>query len=89
MKGDIAEQLIALAPLLHGDWYHCHFVLRPALFEAAVGLADLLRPELGEDVHLRLFEGIDDDGRPYKASLCLDNEARYNRRHACCSHDNC
>lgn len=86
---DIAEQLIALAPLLHGDWYHCHFVLRPALFEAAVGLADLLRPELGEDVHIPLFEGTDDDGRPYKASLCLDNEARYNRRHADCSHDNC
>lgn len=86
---DIADQLIALAPLLHGDWHHCHFVVRPALFEAAVGLADLLRPELGEDVHVALFEGTDPDNRPYKASLCLDNEARYNRRHADCSHDNC
>ncbi len=86
---DIARQLVALAPLLHGDRYHCHHVLRPALFEAAVGLADLLRPELGEGVHLPLFEGTDEEGRPYKASLCLDNEARYNRRHADCSHNNC
>jgi len=37
---DIAEQLIALAPLLHADWYHCHHALRLALFEAAVGLAE-------------------------------------------------
>lgn len=86
---DIADQLIALAPLLHGDWHHCHFVVRSALFEAAVGLADLLRPELGEDTHVPLFEGTDDDGRPYKAWLRLDNEKEYNRRHADCSHDNC
>lgn len=86
---DIAEQLIALAPLLHGDWCHCHFVVRPALFEAAVALADLLRPELGEDLHVPLFEGIDPDGRPYKAWLRLDNETRFNRRHADCSHNNC
>lgn len=87
---DIARQLIAVAPLLRGDWYHVHFAVRLALFEAAVGLADLLRPELGEDVHIPLFEGVDDDGRPeYRLWLRLDNEAEYNRRHAGCSHMNC
>lgn len=63
---DIARQLIALAALLRGDWYHIHFAVRPALFEAAVGLADLLRPELGNDAHVPLFEGTDEDGRHYK-----------------------
>lgn len=86
---DIARQLIALAPLLRGDWYHVHFTVRPALFEAAVGLADLLRPELGEDVHIPLFGGIDEDVRDYKLWLRLDNEVEYNRRHAGCSHTNC
>jgi hypothetical protein len=86
---DIARQLIALAQLLRGDWYHVHFAVRPALFEAAVGLADLLRPELGDDVHVPLFEGVDEDGRDYKLWLRLDNEAEYNRRHAGCSHMNC
>lgn len=86
---DIAGQLIALAPLLHGDWHHCHFVVRPALFEAAVGLADLLRPSLGEVAHVPLFEGTDDDGRPYKVWLRLDNEAEYNRRHSNCKSVNC
>lgn len=85
----IARQLIALAPLLRGDWFHVHFAVRPALFEAAVGLADLLRPELGEDVHVPLFEGTDEDGRDYKLWLRLDNEAEYNRRHAGCAHTNC
>jgi hypothetical protein len=42
---DIAEQLIALAPLLHGDWYHCHHALRLALSGRPWVSPNLLRPE--------------------------------------------
>lgn len=84
---DIAEQLIALAPLLQGDWYHTHFAVRPALFEAAVGLADLLRPELGEDGLVLLHRGRDHNGKlGYEIWLRMDAAREYARRHShCCA----
>lgn len=84
---DIARQLIALAPLLRGDWHHVHFAVRPALFEAAVGLADLLRPELGEEGGVLLHRGRDHNGKlGYEMWLRMDAAREYAHRHRnCCA----
>lgn len=79
----LARQLIALAPHLDGE--HVDQIVRPSLFEVALQIADLLRPDAADEQVL-LYSGADAHapapelaGRPYRMYLRLDSEKEYDR----------
>lgn len=71
-------QLIALAPHLDGE--HVDEIVRPALFEVALTVADLLRPTEPEAV--LIFSGTERArcSEPYEMYLRLDAEQQYERK---------
>lgn len=79
----LARQLIALGPHLDGE--HVDEIVRPSIFEVALQVADLLRPDAAQEKIL-LFSGADVhapspelEGQPYRMYLRLDSEQEYDR----------
>lgn len=82
----LITQLIALAPHIDGE--HVDEIVRPALFEVALTVADLLRPVEAEH-RVLIFSGTMRapwSERPYEMHLRLDSEQEYERKTRHCQH---
>lgn len=82
----LITQLIALAPHVDGD--HVDEIVRPALFEVALSVADLVRPTDAER-RVLIFSGGTQGApwtEPYEMFLRLDSEQEYERKTRHCQH---
>lgn len=81
----LITQLVSLAPHLDGD--HVDEIARPALFEVALTIADLLRPAENED-RIAIFSGTQRApcSGSYEMCLRLDAEQEYERKTRRCQH---
>ena len=80
----LITQLLALAPHLGGD--HVDEIVRPALFEVALTVADLLRQAEAKERILIFSATQAPSSDRYEMHTRLDAEAEYERRHARCAH---
>lgn len=82
----LITQLIVLAPHVNGE--HVDEIVRPALFEVALTVTDLLRPTDAEH-RVLIFSGTMRapwSDRPYEMHLRLDSEQEYERKTRRCQH---